>query len=253
MKKPTGGGMFAIGTCVDEWGCIFENRQNGNSKVSFIKTASRIASCAIKTRLKGHKIYSFKEEKSNGIDAQIRWKDAKNAFSLGVYYTRFSNFIGLFETGNLIGELPEAQFRAVPAVFKGLEFEGKVGLTDQLTLNLRGDYVHAKEKDSNEYLPRIAPLRLGAGLQYQLNKFSAKLDVLRAFKQDKTANNELATDGYTNVSALVAYKLPTKLNLELFAKANNLLNDEIREHASFLKDISLAGERSLLIGLRGDF
>ncbi|MES2547088.1 MAG: TonB-dependent receptor, partial [Pseudomonadota bacterium] len=26
---------------------------------------------------------NFKEEKSNGIDAQIRWKDAKNAFSLG--------------------------------------------------------------------------------------------------------------------------------------------------------------------------
>ncbi len=200
---------------------------------------------------------NFKEEKSNGVDAQIRWKDAKNAFSLGAYYTRFSNFIGLFETGNLIGppgeELPEAQFRAVPAVFKGLEFEGKVGLTDQLTLNLRGDYVHAKEKRTNEYLPRIAPLRLGAGLQYQLNSFSAKLDVLRAFKQDNTADNELATDGYTNVSALVAYKLPTKLNLELFAKANNLLNDEIREHASFLKDISPAGERSLLIGLRGDF
>ena len=200
---------------------------------------------------------NFKEEKSNGIDAQIRWKDAKNAFSLGAYYTRFSNFIGLFETGNSIGpvgeELPEAQFKAVPAVFKGLEFEGKVGLTDQLTLNLRGDYVHAKEKRTNDYLPRIAPLRLGAGLQYQLNSFSAKLDVLRAFKQDNTADNELATDGYTNVSALVAYKLPTKLNLELFAKANNLLNAEIREHASFLKDIAPAGERSLMIGLRGDF
>ena len=218
---------------------------------------------------------NFKEEKSNGIDAQIRWKDAKNAFSLGAYYTRFSNFIGLFETGNMRGAdgelnpldadndaladvsgediLPEAQFRAVPAVFKGLEFEGKVGLTDQLTLNLRGDYVHAKEKRTNDYLPRIAPLRLGAGLQYQLNSFSAKLDVLRAFNQNNTANNELATDGYTNVSALVAYKLPTKLNLELFAKANNLLNAEIREHASFLKDIAPAGERSLMIGLRGDF
>lgn len=199
----------------------------------------------------------FEKEKSNGIDAQIRWKDAKNAFSFGAYYTRFSNFIGLFETGNLVGppgeELPEAQFRAVPAVFKGLEFEGKIWLSNQLTLNLRGDYVHAKEKRTNEYLPRIAPLRLGAGLQYQFNSFSAKLDVLRAFKQDNTADNELATDGYTNVSALVAYKLPTKLNLELFAKANNLLNDEIREHASFLKDISPAGERALLIGLRGDF
>ena len=41
--------------------------------------------------------------------------------------------------------------------------------------------------------------------------------------------------------------------MELFAKANNLLNDEIREHASFLKDISPAGERSLVIGARADF
>jgi iron complex outermembrane receptor protein len=41
--------------------------------------------------------------------------------------------------------------------------------------------------------------------------------------------------------------------VELFAKANNLLDDEIREHASFLKDIAPAGERSLLFGARADF
>jgi iron complex outermembrane receptor protein len=51
----------------------------------------------------------------------------------------------------------------------------------------------------------------------------------------------------------VSYKLPTKLNIELFAKANNLLNDEIREHASFLKDIAPQGERSVLVGFRSDF
>ena len=56
------------------------------------------------------------------------------------------------------------------------------------------------------------------------------------------------------MSALVSYKLPTnKMNVELFAKARNLLNQEIREHASFLKDIAPAGERSLMIGLRSDF
>lgn len=201
---------------------------------------------------------NFDVEKSNGLDAQIRWKLGKNNFSLGAYYTRFNNFIGLFNTGNDVevepGEfLPEAQFRAVPAVFKGLEAEGKFNVANNLDLTVRGDYVHAKEKRTNEYLPRISPIRVGAGLQYHLNRFSVRLDLLHAFKQDNTAENELATDSYTNVSALVAYKLPTKLNLELFAKANNLLNDEIREHASFLKDISPAGERSLLIGLRGDF
>lgn len=201
---------------------------------------------------------NFNEEKSNGIDAQIRWKDARNSFSVGAYYTRFRNFIGLFNTGNDIevepGEfLPEAQFRAVPAVFKGLEAEGKFAMTDNVDLLLRGDYVHARDKRNNDYLPRIAPLRLGAGLQYQLNGFSARLDVLRAFKQNNTADNELKTNCYTNVSALLAYKLPLKFNAELFAKANNLLNDEIREHASFLKDIAPAGERSLLVGVRADF
>lgn len=218
---------------------------------------------------------SFNKERSNGIDAQLRWKDSKNSFSLGAYYTRFSNFIGLFDTGNsrgMDGELnptdadndgvadgsgedilPEALFNAVPATFKGLEAEGKLNLTDNLDLTVRGDYVHAKDKRSNDYLPRISPLRLGAGVQYSLNAFSARLDVLRAFKQTNTADNELDTDGYTNVTAMLAYKLPTKLNVELFAKANNLLNDEIREHASFLKDISPAGERALLIGMRADF
>lgn len=200
---------------------------------------------------------NFEKERSNGIDAQLRWKNGKSNMSVGAYYTRFNNFIGLFNTGNEIdvdGELlPEAQFAAVPATFKGLEIEGQYALTDQWLFNWRGDYVHAKDKRNNEYLPRISPLRLGGGLQYRLNSFSAKLDVLHAFKQNKVAENELETDSYTNVSAMLAYKFPTKFNVELFAKANNLLNEEIREHASFLKDIAPAGERSLLVGVRADF
>ena len=49
------------------------------------------------------------------------------------------------------------------------------------------------------------------------------------------------------------YKLPTQYNLEAFKRANNLLDEEIREHASFLKDIAPMGGRSLMIGLRGEF
>ena len=203
---------------------------------------------------------SFSKERSNGIDAQIRWKERKDSFSVGTYYTRFSNFIGTFNTGNIepISGLPEAQFLAVPSVFKGLEAEGKFNIADDWNLNLRGDYVHATNTRTGDYLPRISPLRLGAGLQYQLGSFNARLDALHAFKQNRTADNELATDGYTDVSALVAYKLGSlintgRLNIELFAKANNLLNQVIREHASILKDISPAGERSLLIGARADF
>lgn len=200
---------------------------------------------------------SLKKERSNGIDAQLKWKSGGHSITLGAYATKFKNFIGLFNTGNdrlVDGELlPEAEFRAVPALFKGLELEGKFALNDEWALRLRGDYVHAKDTRNNDYLPRISPLRLGGGLDYRLGNWNARMDVLHAFKQNDVAVNELKTDGYTNLSALVAYKLPVKYHVELFAKANNLLNDEIREHASFLKDISPAGARSVLVGARADF
>ncbi len=196
---------------------------------------------------------SFSKERSNGIDAQIRWKDGKNSFSAGPYYTRFSSFIGLLETGNLQAGLPEAKFTALPASFKGFEAEGKFNLHDNLDLKLTGDYVRATNLSSGEALPRIAPLRVGAGLQYQKNSFGARLNLLHAFAQERITSNELATNGYTNLSALVTYKLPTKVNVELFAKANNLLNQDIRDSASFLKDIAPQGARSVMIGLRSDF
>ena len=219
---------------------------------------------------------NFKKERSNGVDAQIRWKDAKNSFSVGAYYTRFNRFLGLLDTGRTRGTdgsinptadadgfvdgtngevsiLPEARFTAFAASFKGLEAEGKFNLADYWDLSLRGDYVRASNLDNKAALPRITPLRLGAGLNYQKNALGARLNVTQAFKQNRTAENELPTAGYTDVSAMATYKLPSKLNVELFAKANNLLNQEIREHTSFLKDLSPAGERSVLIGLRADF
>jgi len=207
-------------------------------------------------------------ERSNGIDAQFRWNLGEHKFNVSTYYTRFDNFIGLFDTGEEYeGEVHThgdddtheenhiliTQFRAVPARFIGIEFDGKYQATPYLAMNIRGDYVNAKETDNDNNLPRIAPARLGLGLNYQKGLFNARIDALHAFDQRKAAENELATDGYTNVTALLAYKMPTKFNVELFAKANNLLNDEIRDHASFLKDIAPAGERSLVVGARADF
>lgn len=198
---------------------------------------------------------NFDKERSNGIDAQIRWKDGKNNFHFGAYYTRFSSFLGLLDTGDIDAEsgLPIAQFSAFSAIFKGLEADGRFNIADNLDLTLRGDYVRATNRDNGDPLPRIAPLRLGTGLHYQKSSFGARMDVLHAFKQDRTSENELATDSYTNLSAMVTYKLPTKLDLEVYAKANNLLDQEIREHTSFLKDIAPQAGRSLLIGLRADF
>ncbi len=213
---------------------------------------------------------SLSPERSNGLDAQLRWKSGKHSFSVGGFYTRFNNFITTFNTGNTVdidgnpdpnGELAEAVIKAVPAIFKGLESEAKFRIYESLgslDLNLRGDYVRATNRDTGEPLPRISPMRLGFGLDYKLDQFGSRLDVLRGFKQNRTADNELATDGYTLVNATFTYKFKTAFDLkgvglEAFAKARNLLDEEIREHGSYLKDIAPLGGRSLLFGLRGEF
>jgi iron complex outermembrane receptor protein len=211
---------------------------------------------------------NLKKEKSNGIDGQIRWKSGQDSLTFGAYFNRFSNFNGLLSTPDT-GEVEHdehhehykiSRFTGIKAEFKGVELEGKTMLTDYVQFNVRGDYVDAKDKTNGGYVPRISPLKLGAGLKYEFDRFGARLDVLHAFKQDRVASNynyqggkELMTDAYTNVSMMATYKLPTQLNLEAFTRANNLLDEEIREHTSFLKDIAPMGGRSIMFGLRGDF
>ncbi|CAM8341034.1 TonB-dependent receptor [Candidatus Methylopumilus planktonicus] len=213
---------------------------------------------------------NLKKEKSNGIDGQIRWKSGQDSLTFGAYFNRFSNFNGLLSTrSEEVGEGHEegeyvtykiSRFTGIKAEFKGVELEGKTMLTDYVQFNVRGDYVDAKDKTNGGYVPRISPLKLGAGLKYEFDRFGARLDVLHAFKQDRVASNynyegtkELITDAYTNVSMMATYKLPTQLNLEAFTRANNLLDQEIREHTSFLKDIAPMGGRSIMLGLRGEF
>jgi iron complex outermembrane recepter protein len=212
----------------------------------------------------------LKKEKSNGLDGQIRWKSGQDSLTVGAYFNKFSNFIGLLSTdspGRAHNEDETAEitykkstFSGIKAEFKGVELEGKTMLTDYVQFNVRGDYVDAKDKTNGGYVPRISPLKLGAGLKYEFDRFGARLDVLHAFKQDRVASNfnyqggkELMTDAYTNVSMMATYKLPTQLNLEAFTRANNLLDEEIREHTSFLKDIAPMGGRSIMFGLRGEF
>ena len=144
----------------------------------------------------------------------------------------------------------------ISKVFKGVEAEGKFRVYDgngTLDMRLRGDYVHATDSDSDEPLPRIAPLRLAMGLDYAIGRFGSQLDVLHAFDQHRTARNELDTDGYTQVDLTLSYQLPSRFHLEAYVRGSNLLDEEIREHTSFLKDVAPLGGRALLFGLRGDF
>jgi iron complex outermembrane receptor protein len=257
------GGLYALN---DQWS-LTGNITHNERAPSYFELFAKGMHVATATYEQGDA--GLRKERSNGLDGQIRWKAGEDSLTVGAYYTNFSNFIGLLSTDET-GEAHDhdhgdtypkiSQFTGIKAVFKGVELEGKTMLTENLQFNLRGDYVDAQDKTNGGYVPRIAPLKLGTGLKYEFNSFGARLDVLHAFRQDRVATNynyeggkELITDSYTNVSMMATYKLPTQYNLEAFTRANNLLDEEIREHTSFLKDIAPIGGRSLMVGLRGEF
>ena len=196
---------------------------------------------------------SIKNEVSNGIDFNIKRKDVSNTTSISAYYNYFNNYIGSFNTGTQRDGMDEAIFKSVKASFKGVELESKQLVADNLTANIRAEYVIAKNEDTGSYLPRIAPLKMGIGSTYQKERYSLNINLLHAFAQNKLSVNELKTDAYTNLSLLATYQIPVKYNIELFTRANNLLNEDIRDATSYIKDIAPQGGRSIMFGVRGDF
>ncbi len=223
---------------------------------------------------------TFSKEKSTGLDAALRMKSGAHSGSVSVFQNRFKNFVTLFNAGNrrsADGELNpvdadgdgvadgsgeeilrELQYRAVPARFRGVEAEGKFRVLTQgastLDLQLKFDCVRAEDLSTGLPLPRIAPRRFGVSFDYRRNAFGARLDVTHVAGQGRVAANELPTDGYTLLNAGVSYSVKMPLgHIDLFARGVNLLNEDARNHVSFLKDIAPLGKRSGQIGLRAQF
>jgi iron complex outermembrane receptor protein len=221
------------------------------------------------------------KETARTIDAALRVKQGAHSGSLSVFQSRFSNFITLFSSGNTRGAdgelnpvdddgdgvadgsgeeiLPEFVYRGTGARFRGYELEGKFRLLERpglLDLLLRFDYVRAEDRTANVPLPRIAPRRYSAALAWQQERFGANLEATYVGSQDRVSANELPTDSYTMVNAALTYTVKLAApaaTAVFFVRGINLLDEEARNHVSFLKDIAPLGKRAGQIGVRAQF
>ena len=62
------------------------------------------------------------------------------------------------------------------------------------------------------------------------------------------ADVELPTDGYRTLNAFLSWAPDPESGLLLYAEARNLNDAEIREHASFLKDLAPSPGRNIRVG-----
>jgi len=209
---------------------------------------------------------NLSKEKAVSSDLALRFDNGTHKGSVGVFYSHFSNYIGLLGSGRTLndegeedaGGMPEYTYSGVRARFAGIEAQDHWKLGEsaygKFALELSGDYTRAKNLDNGEALPRIAPLRLNSGLLWELDSWQARIDVEHAASQRRVPDNESGTDGYTTLGASAGYHFDIGSSQWLaFVKGENLTNQTVRYASSILRDIAPAQGRSIEVGLRTTF
>jgi iron complex outermembrane receptor protein len=146
----------------------------------------------------------------------------------------------------------------VDANFYGAEVSGltsliKNGKTDY-SLKSSFDYVRAQASGNKGNLARISPMRVSTGIQMSRSSWLSDLDLRYVFKQDQVSQGETITPSYFLVDASIHYDiLLGGRGLTVYAKLNNIFDQEARNHVSTIKNISPLPGRNAVLGIQGTF
>jgi iron complex outermembrane receptor protein len=196
------------------------------------------------------------KEISTNLDLTVHGDTGRWEWSITAFVNSVEDYILLRPTALELDGFQVFDFAQTDVEFTGIEAEAMVEILDQddkhLHVRLFTDFVNAEEDATGENLPRIPPQRLGLGLHGDWNLFDASIDAIFADDQKDVADNELPTEGYTLLNASLSYTF-AESGLLLFLRGTNLLDEEIRQHTSPLKDLVPLPGRSLHFGLRYEF
>lgn len=197
---------------------------------------------------------NLSKEKSNGLELTLKGAGDGYSFGASAYHLRFRDYIFEQATGDIEDDLPVFQQLQANARYLGFEVEGSVRVAQlgSFAVNVDGlvDYVRAAIKSVGP-APRIPPLRLLGGIEAQSERITGRLEVERVTGQDRIAELESSTRGYTMVNASLSFH-PLKGNSDtiIIVSANNIFDVDARRHASFLKDFAPLAGRDFRISAR---
>jgi iron complex outermembrane receptor protein len=167
------------------------------------------------------------------------------------------------EDGNP-ADVPVYRFTGVPARLQGGEIEARSRLATgawlagwTLDASAGLDWVRGDNRRSGEPLPRIAPLRLQAGLDAARGAWRGGMQVRHAARQDRVPATDVATPGWTTLDlwASWAQRLGPGTDAVWTLKLTNL-GDALATNASALltaRELSPAGGRALQASVRVGF
>jgi iron complex outermembrane recepter protein len=199
-------------------------------------------------------------ERSLGLDLNLRKKTGLFTGFVGGFFNRFNDYIGLNPNGESEDDFPVYLYQAQDVDYYG--FEGKIaihllgeefneGTVQDLNFYMQPDYVWAEDRNTDNTLPRIPPFRVRTGLEYKDDTFASNIEVLSVLKQNREAEFESETDGYTFLNLGLTKEVTIRGQaVELFLKGENLTNSKGREHVSFIKDVAPLPGANVTSGIR---
>jgi iron complex outermembrane receptor protein len=217
-----------------------------------------------------------KKEVSNNVDLTYRLQTENLHANFSVFYNQIDNYLYQQNTGlefhvheeehegeELLPDehdeqgLPIYVFDQQDANLYGFEADLDWHLNQNFRISAFTDFTRVKlthSDDGNTNLPRIPPMRFGAELHWEQDNWHAEFGATHYSKQDKIADFETQTEGYTLVSAAFNYYLSLdNTDITFYLKANNLSNELAKVHSSFLKDDAPLPARSFVLGVKLDF
>lgn len=152
--------------------------------------------------------------------------------------------------------LPILESQQAAASFMGFEgnvrfplMENDFGVAD---LTLFSDYTRGQFVQGGN-VPRMPPLRYGFQFDYAPDDaWSAYVRLTRGEKQEYAGLNETETNGWVLLNVAVQYQVTAfgTTKILAFAQGNNLLNDNIRNSTSYIRNFAPEPGRGALLGVR---
>ena len=193
-------------------------------------------------------------ERGVSLEASARWEAGPLQVGASLYNFAFDSFIYLAPTGLEEDGLPVFQFTQDEATFSGAELTASYDFGDIFgaawKVDGAADVVRGKI-DAGGNLPRIPPTSAMLGLEAKTDLLSARLEARWADEQDRVAALELPTDGYTVVDLTTTWTVAE--GVDLILAGTNLTDEDVRYHASPLKDLAPMMGRSFRVGVRASF
>jgi iron complex outermembrane receptor protein len=151
--------------------------------------------------------------------------------------------------------VPVLQSAQANAIFRGFEAKTLFPLMQNhygaIDLTLFGDYTRGTF-DQGGNVPRMPPPRYGFELSYEKNDLTTQARLTRGEAQNDAGENQSNTPGYLLLNLGAQYQLATfhQSEVQLFATGKNMLNENIRNSTSYLRNFAPDPGRSAEIGIR---